>query len=296
MDGAVAMIRDYASQSKHSCSILTDKGGYNHHGIEVYTDDNNYLDHYNKADVVITHLGKTGKALNSCRKVNKPLIFISHNTTKYGAIQTHKNVGVIYNAHWTKEKLPYQNDSVVCHPMCVYPDLPEGEGDHVTLVNCNENKGVRTLRAIAKSGIKCLGVKGYGIQIKGKYELLEQDENIYNILSRTKVLIMPSKKESWGRIGAEALCMGIPVIAHENEGIKECLADSAWYIDRSDYKGYINAINRISGEMARKYFKGQMKKRLTFLKDQAKDDIRNFDNFITKQQKTWLNVRQYATL
>ena len=296
MDGAVAMIRDYVSQSKHSCSILTDKGGYTHNGIEVYTDDNNYLEHYKKADVIITHLGKTGKALNTCRKLNKPLIFISHNTTRYAAIETHKNVGVIYNAQWTRDKLPYENDSTTCHPMCVFPELPKSQGDHVTLVNCNENKGVRTLRAIAKTGIKCLGVKGYGIQIKGDYELLEQDENIYNILNRTKVLIMPSKKESWGRIGAEALCMGIPVIAHENEGINECLGDCAWYIDRSDYKGYINAINRINGEMASKYFQSKIKERLQFLKDQGKEDILKFDKFIIKQYKKWLNVKQYATL
>ena len=92
------------------------------------------------------------------------------------------------------------------------------------------------------------------------------------------------------------MIMGITFIVHENQGIKDCLADSAWYIDRSDYKGYINAINRIGGEMARKYFKGQIKKRLAFLKDQAKDDIKNFDNFITKQQKTWLNAKQYAIL
>ena len=34
---------------------------------------------YPKADLVISHLGTIGIALNNCRKYNKPLIYIVHN-------------------------------------------------------------------------------------------------------------------------------------------------------------------------------------------------------------------------
>ncbi|MBQ1164003.1 glycosyltransferase, partial [Streptomyces sp. A73] len=39
----------------------------------------------------------------------------------------------------------------------------------------------------------------------------EMAERVYG---RTRVLLMPSSYESWGRAGCEALASGIPVVAH----------------------------------------------------------------------------------
>ena len=296
LDGATKMIHDYASCSYHNCTILSDEGGYIYEGIKVIKEDKDYLDHYHDADVIVTHLGKTGHAINSCRKTGKPLIFISHNCNRYGAVEAHRNIGVIYNAEWTIDKLPYSNDHTICHPMCHYPDLPENDdGQYVTLINCNENKGGHILKKLAQRKVKCLGVTGYGNQIKGDYPLLKQDPDIYNILRQSKVIIMPSKSESWGRVGAEAMTMGIPVIATDTPGIRECMGDAAWYVNR-DVNSYHDAINKVRGDVALKYMRAKMRARIDLLREQGKDDINNFNNFINKTFEKWSNVKQLATL
>ena len=107
---------------------------------------------------------------------------------------------------------------------------------------------------------------------------------------------MPSQSESWGRVGAEAMTMGIPVIASDTPGIRECMGDAAWYVERNT-DSYMDAIKKVRGEMALKYMRAKMRARIGLLKEQAKDDINNFNNFINKTfEQCKSNVKQLATL
>ncbi len=42
---------------------------------------------------------------------------------------------------------------------------------------------------------------------------------------KTKLILMPSKQESWGRVATEAHCSGIPVIASDVEGLPESVGE-----------------------------------------------------------------------
>ncbi len=279
-DGATRMVRDYVSRTIHDCVILTSSG--------EDSVDGDYLDEkYDWADIIITHLGTVGEAINTCKKKNKPLIWISHNTHGCRAIELRPEIGIIYNADWTVGVNGYKNDHVVCHPMCVFPE-GQSNGYFVTLINCCENKGGDILAQLAERDIACLGVEGaYGKQVEGKFEFIDHTDDIVDVLKMTKVLIMPSKYESWGRTGVEAMCLGVPVIAHETPGIRESLGDAAWYCDRNNIEEWVEMIRRVDGHHAQKHIQGAMATQLAKIKEQAEQDVVKFDEFIIQQLDKW---------
>jgi glycosyltransferase involved in cell wall biosynthesis len=103
-------------------------------------------------------------------------------------------------------------------------------GDAITLVNANVNKGVHQFIEIAKRmpDRKFLAVRPYYGELwvppaPQNVEWIPFDDDIRNILNRTRILLFPSNYESFGRIAVEAMYNGIPVIyskpATKNVGI-----------------------------------------------------------------------------
>ena len=93
------------------------------------------------------------------------------------------------------------------------------QGDCITLVNANENKGVNQFIEIAKRmpNRKFLAIKPYygnlnPMIVPNNVELIPFDDDIRNVLKRTRILLMPSYYESFGRIAVESMYNGIPVI------------------------------------------------------------------------------------
>jgi glycosyltransferase involved in cell wall biosynthesis len=104
------------------------------------------------------------------------------------------------------------------------------DGDMITLVNANVNKGVHQFIELAKRmpDRKFLGVRPYYGELwlppaPSNIEWIPFDNDVRNILKRTRILLFPSYYESFGRIAVEAMYNGIPVIyskpATENVGI-----------------------------------------------------------------------------
>ena len=104
------------------------------------------------------------------------------------------------------------------------------DGDMITLVNANVNKGVHQFIELAKRmpDRKFLGVRPYYGELwlppaPSNIEWIPFDNDVRNILKRTRILLFPSYYESFGRIAVEAMYNGIPVIyskpATENIGI-----------------------------------------------------------------------------
>lgn len=186
---------------------------------------------------------------------------------------------------WTYRNLPELNlwpgPSIVVHPV-VEPERYRCEhGDAVTLVNPTATKGSVTFYELAqrfpeRQFITAQG--GYNYQVscpskdsprvtspierrhhvfyndKGEeqncYGLpnvthLRRDPDIRNIFRRTRVLLMPSDYESYGRVGVEAACAGIPTIAHPTEGLREAFGDAAIFCDRNDVDAWEKEIDRL---------------------------------------------------
>lgn len=116
---------------------------------------------------------------------------------------------------------------------------PAGTGTSVTLVNLTEDKGVRLFYELAKRnpGIRFLGVRGgYGEQLIAdlpNVTILPPQDDMRRVWAATRVLLVPSRHESWGMVAVEAMMAGLPVIAAKGEGLEgltECMGPKAYQV------------------------------------------------------------------
>jgi len=147
-------------------------------------------------------------------------------------------------------------DSVVVHPPIdasryEIPDNAPAERGYVTLVNLWAGatdgwtgKGPHILYALAKEmpDVNFMGVVGgYGAQdIRSDVKNVRIVENTADITrevyAHTKVLLMPSKYESFGRVAIEAAASGIPTIANPTEGLVEALGPDGIFCPLDDIR------------------------------------------------------------
>lgn len=99
------------------------------------------------------------------------------------------------------------------------PEYTLPEGDCITLINANVLKGLPVFIDMAKRfpNKKFLGVRPYYSKIQvpediRNIEWIDIQDDIRNVLKRTKILLVPSVYESWGRVAFEAMYNGIPVL------------------------------------------------------------------------------------
>ena len=104
-------------------------------------------------------------------------------------------------------------------------------------------------------GLFALGlavIGGYGPQDVRELPNVEVVPNVPGqrmrdeVYARTKILLMPSEYESWGRVGLEAMCSGIPVVAHPTLGLREALGGAGLFVHRDDVAGWRAALNDLA--------------------------------------------------
>ena len=228
------------------------------------------------ADLLVTHLDLTNQAMMLALATKKPLVHFIHNDAqlKYWRVIPLKAQLVVFNSHWiaekeedwsysSNEKAPkyvWPGPSVVVHPVVEAEHYRCDRGTMITLVNPTPGKGANTLKALARQmpEREFLAVEGgYGEQIitapdsdpktraTGNIEWMAHTPDIRNVFRRTKILLMPSEYESYGRVGVEAACAGIPTIAHPTPGLKEAFGEAGIFIDRNDIAAWYVEIDRL---------------------------------------------------
>lgn len=222
---------------------------YERHGVRV-----NPRSTFNKnkrtADLIYSHpdLGSIGYVVSQIHRI--PYVAVVHNTGDLNRwhLGHHKPTLTIWNSESTRSELGGEGGLVVRSPIRVKDHAVKTEGNSFTIINCTKDKGIDTFNALTKAhpDIPALAVRGgYGLQetpspipmvsVTGPIPHAEMGKAVW---SKTKVLLMPSKFESWGRAGVEALCSGIPVIAHPTPGLRESLGDAGIFIDRDDHESW----------------------------------------------------------
>jgi len=217
----------------HQANHYRIKNHYIFDNIDVFPPDDIIFDKLvSWSNAIFTHLDYTRLSIGMAEMFKKPLFHLIHNTHMYDEIvQANKPHYIIYNSNWAKDTLNYVHDSYVLHPPvdyryydCVVNPI---NNEFVTLINLNENKGAKIFYELAEllPNKKFLGVKGsYDEQIikhLPNVTILEKQIDIREVYKKTRLLIMPSTYESWGRTATEAMCSGIPVIMSGTGGLWE---------------------------------------------------------------------------
>lgn len=218
-----------------------------------------------QCDLVISHLENVPSAGALARGYGKPLMVVCHNTHRQSFREMAQGADLaVYNSEWMKReaelffaeypKAVQPRGDVIVRPPVFADEYRTKPGTHVTLVNLNEEKGGHLFEKLAArmpdlSFLAVLGAYGEqivpdlpNVEVVGHMCGHEMRDAVYR---KTKVLLMPSSYESWGRAGVEALASGIPVVAHPTAGLCESLGEAGVFVDRHDIDGYEAVIRKL---------------------------------------------------
>ena len=280
----------------HQANHYKIKNNYVFDGIDVFPPQPNVIDSLmNWSHVVFTHLDYTRWTIGAAQLYKKPVFHLIHNSHLYPEIvNANANQHIVYNSFWLKDKLNYNWPNFIMTPPVDYRiydlGIDPSKNEYITLINLNENKGGKIFEKIAEAmpHKRFLGVLGsYDEQVRPSIKNLTIVPNSADILQhyrKTRILLMPSEYESWGRTATEAMCSGIPVICSEAEGLKENCGKAGIYIkDRNDIKSWVKAITELDN--AQKYSEASRK---------AKDRSRNHDPSKTLDEfEKWVREMYY---
>ncbi|HXY91838.1 MAG TPA: glycosyltransferase [Acidimicrobiia bacterium] len=205
--------------------------------VEACAEESVAKDLYRWADVVLgTHAGR-GHILRDAARAGRPIAFY----LQLGRTPRHLMFGTpdltVLNSYFLGREYGRQR-AVVLHPPIDEVDYLTTRGDAITLVNPIDEKGIGLLLALARRlptrGF--LTVMGRSLQplpasLPPNLTVLSTQADMRVVYGRTRILLVPSAYESYGRVGLEAAVSGIPTIAHDITGLRESLADAALWVD-----------------------------------------------------------------
>lgn len=221
----------------HECVVLFPRThDYELDGVRYLCDPQGRRKAWTGADVALTHLDQTRTAIRMSRETGVPLVHLVHNDRqlRHHRVQPKDAPLVVFNSWWLAREYEkwWPGAHMVLPPPVFAEDYRTTPGDCITLVNLTEAKGAPLFWKLAEvmPDRPFLAAKGaYGVQIipdpvPPNVTVIDNTGNARDdIYARTRVLLMPSSYESWGRCAIEAAASGIPTIAHPTPGLVESL-------------------------------------------------------------------------
>ena len=253
-------LNKYLSQHGWRISVLVNSYVVdNYEGIDIYPLASDVATDILKSATIIGCQNYNGyEGIDIAEKYGKPIVFFLHVEFEKIEILQQKfavPVYVVYNSTTQREMLPTIHPWTVVRPHIDYAHFKEiavqPTARAITLLNCNKNKGGELLPVLARemAGYEFLGIKGaYQTQVTEeamnlRYLPTFNDPRL--VYAQSRIIIMPSRAESWGRVALEAMAAGVPVIVGDTPGLRECTGGVAPICRQSDTACWMREIERL---------------------------------------------------
>lgn len=234
------------AQRGHEVKVatITQVEPFTNGGVRVVPNMVDLLSHQEAApDVFVTHPELAEFNYDRARGYGSRMVAIVHNLEPrtVSALQDFRWDAVVANGRETQAALALAGiDSVVVRPPTRFlpPPRVTMPRRYITLVNLATTKGGETFWQLAERmpDHDFLGIiGGYGGQVlrdpvPENVVVTSSTVGMGMMLALSRVVIMPSEKETWGMVGCEALAAGVPVIATDLPGPREALDSGGCFI------------------------------------------------------------------
>ena len=220
------------------------------HVIPSY-DKRPFIHYMDRADVTISHLECSQRTHLYSKQRKIPTVHLVHNTHPLTVRWMYDADALIINTEWISKEPDFKKankPTMILNPPVNPAEYKTTKGKSITLVNLWEDKGAKVFYELADRfpELPFLGVRGgYGVQVeedRANVTIMEHTKDMKKVYGETKVILMPSKYESFGRVGVEALASGIPTLAEPTPGLLESLGDAGTFADRNDTDAWETAL------------------------------------------------------
>jgi hypothetical protein len=260
--GAQMTLRDLLRplQERHDISIVIDNGRgltepYTWEGIQVFPDAQraHEMRLVHSADLIITHLQATFPATRIAQECDIPVVQVLHaNEIGEREYLRHRCDLVVFNSYSVRDSFPdFTGPSIVIYPPVSPAEYRTQPGKEVSLVNVADIKGSGIFYALAEEfpDVQFHGVLGgYGnqdVRSMPNVSISESVDDMKQVYGRTKIVLMPSVYESFGRCAIEAAASGIPTIAASTPGLRESLGSAGIFCEYDDLPAWRAALQRL---------------------------------------------------
>lgn len=195
-----------------------------------------------KPDVVMSHHQNAATSLRYLPRLGIRTVYLTHNDMDINELPLRLQPDlVVHNSHWVEQSLSRfrkPKAQIVIHPpLDCDRHRVDNIGSAVTLINHNEHKGGKIFFDLAARmhDVRFIAVTGgHGIQVKApalqNLTVVRHSPDLKPVWAQTKLLLMPSIYESYGLVGIEAGCSGIPTLANSTPGLRESLGESGLFV------------------------------------------------------------------
>jgi glycosyltransferase involved in cell wall biosynthesis len=253
-------------------------------GVRILaSEDNTYdakpeaVEAFKRASAICIQNLDMSYGMSLCRKYRKPAVFFIHATSVGKEFLGYAGgwpTFVVYNSWSMKADIAANYKSYIVKPWIDMRRFLKISGandmnskHYVTLINLNKSKGGQLLVDLAKEmpDVQFLGVEGgYGDQVRDtslrNLTYMSKTDKIEEVYKKSKIVIMPSDLETWGRVAIEAMAASTPVIINDVEGMREATGGAALVARRDDIGEWKRAIRSLLNDPL--FYKEQVDKGL----------------------------------
>lgn len=254
------------------------------------------------ADVVIGQNELSLPAVKAADLTGAVSIVNVHTPPKYGSTIKQAMIETdyaIYNTKTSAIEWGEPNALVVHPPISPLPDNLFQSGDAYTLLSSLTNKGVTVVLELAKRypHKRFIIVRSPAEPTHGLPDLEERaaklpnvelhprvpPEEVHKYLAQTRILLVPSRYETYGMSGIEAAGYGIPCVHVDTPHAREGIGDAAILVPPLDMIATANAIDMIEDNYYAYSIKSRQ--RAEWLQNRQVQELEKFAEFIENVEK-----------
>jgi len=254
------------------------------------------------ARVVIGQNELSLPAVNAANYIGAASIVNVHTPPKYGKSIRQAVVNADYAVYNTKTSAKQwgEPEALVLHPPI--SDLPSDtstNGDAYTCLSSLQNKGVEVMLSLAEMypDKRFIIVRSPAEPTHGISNLEERasrlpnlelhprvdPKDVYKYLKQTRVLVVPSRYETYGMSAIEAAGYGIPTVHVDTPHVREGIGDAAVLVPALDLERTANGIELIEKDYDR-YSLGA-RARAEFISKRQVQELEKFSEFVATAKK-----------